>query len=149
MLSHKKDQRDPEPDQEAPLEQGVDGVEHARRAEQAPHQAVGVQRRAVVGAGEAARLVRRAEALDVVEDEVLRRDRHEAGDDDGADLRAEHGARRDLDVVRQLLVLHVVVAVAGERPRAQRLPEEEGVGVVGEQAGLSMSAGWLCHLDGK
>lgn len=63
----------------------------------------------------------------------MRGDGDEARNDNGADLAPEHGPRRNLAVVRHLLVLDVVVPVAGQRPAAQRLAEQEGVGVVGQQ----------------
>lgn len=105
VLRDEEDDRDGETDQEAPLEQGVHAVEHDVAAEHAPHQAVGVHGRAVVGARELLRLRRCADALDVVHDEVLRAHRHEAGDYNGADLAAEHGARGNFAVVGHLLVL--------------------------------------------
>ncbi len=62
---------DAEADEEAPLEERVQRVEHALGSEQTPHERAGVERVAVVGACEAGRLIGCAEAGNIVQNEVL------------------------------------------------------------------------------
>lgn len=132
-LTNKEDDGYEGSDEETPLEQRIDRVEHAVGSHEPPHERVGIQGSTVVGASKPAWLVGRTQTLDIVEDEILRRDGHETRNDDGANLTAEHGPRRNLAVVSHLLILDVVVSVAGERPAPQRLAKQEGIGIVGQQ----------------
>lgn len=109
VLRHQKDDGDCKPNEEAPLEQRVHVVEHAVGPKNTPHKTVAVHWRAVIGTRELLRLVRRTEALDVIHDEILRTDRHEAGDDDGSNLGPKYSPGSNLAIVCHLLILYIIV----------------------------------------
>ena len=66
VLAGQEDQGDAEADEETPLENRINRIEHSFGAQETPHKRTGIERIPVVGAREAGRLVGGAESGDLV-----------------------------------------------------------------------------------